>query len=187
MAVKNCLHAEKYAKNLLDFCVAVKLKIDNGETILCVFSNSAADSTNRYISNTVSKLFKLFPINTPLIICGDWNFAQINWKTVISTDDEEQEVLDLIKNNILKQTIDFLTCSKNILDVAMYKNLHIHAERIYKCSENTPIRPTVEVPHTESKPRLEIFRSLGNANFHQMCKMMRTKPYNLVGIQIFLK
>ena len=51
--------------------------------------------------------------------------------------------------------IDFPTCSKNILNVALYKNCHVNAEKIefvekiYNFSDHTSIRLTVEVLHTK--------------------------------------
>ena len=67
IAVKNYLHTEKYAKDLPHSCVAVKLKIDNSEIIVCAFYNPPANSTHRCNADTFCKLFNLFPKNTPFL------------------------------------------------------------------------------------------------------------------------
>ena len=74
---------------------------------------------------------------------------QANWKNLISTDNEEEEVEDLIEVNLLMQDTNFSTRLKNILDLAPYESCHIHAEnietveKIYNCSDHTPIMMTV--------------------------------------------
>ena len=76
-------------------------------------------------------------------------------KTLVGTNIGEQEVLDLIESNLLRQAIEFPTCSKKILEVALCKICHIHAEKfevvekIYNCSDHAPIRLTLEVPQTK--------------------------------------
>ena len=47
IAVKICLPTKNYAKGLVDSCVAVKLKIDNCEIIICAFYDPLANSTYR--------------------------------------------------------------------------------------------------------------------------------------------
>ena len=61
----------------------------------------------------------------------------------------------------------------------MHKKIEA-VEKIYNCSDHTPIRLTVEVVHTENNTSLETFRSLVNADFDEMCTMMGTKPFNLM-------
>ena len=75
------------------------------------------------------------------------------------------------------QAIDFQTCSKNILDVSLYKNSHVYAEKIeavekiYNCSDLTQIKRTVEIPNTKIKLPLETFRRFGNAIFDEKINM----------------
>ena len=90
--------------------------------------------------------------------------------------------------------LDFPACSKNKLDVALYKNFHAHAEKveavekIYNFSEDTPIRLKIEVPYTENKPPLETFRNFGNANLIKCAKMRRNKPLiSVYALQILAK
>ena len=141
------------------------MKIDNSENIVCAFFNPPANGTYGYFSDTFSKLVKLFPKNTPILECDDLNFPLANWKSLNSTENEEQEVLDLMECNFLMQAIDFPTCSKNMPFVALCKNYCVYAEKvdavekIYNCSLHIAIRLTFEVPHTENKPPLEIFKS----------------------------
>ena len=82
--------------------------------------------------------------------------------------------------------IDFPTCSKNILEVSLYKNSHNYvteteaAEKIYLCSDLTQSRRTVEIQNSKNILPLETFRRFGTANFDAMCKMTGIKPLKLV-------
>ena len=61
----------------------------------------------------------------------------------------------------------------------MQKKLKV-LRKIYNCSGDTPIRPTIEFPHTKNKPPNETFVRFGNKNFDETCKMMGIKPLNIL-------
>ena len=67
------------------------------------------------------------------------NFPHVNWRNLISTDNQEQKKKDLIETNLLMQATDFPTCLKNILDVAPYKMCHIHAEKLRMLRKHTTV------------------------------------------------
>ena len=114
------MQAKKYAKILPDSCVAVNLKIDNSEIIVCAFYNPPANGTYRYVSDTFSKLVKLFPKNTPLLKCGDLNFLLANWKSLISRGN------DAVPKETLFYKIEFLFWQDRTSDDPKTKHGGVH-------------------------------------------------------------
>ena len=73
-------------------------------------------------------LLRNIPKNKPIVICGDLNYPEANWKTLYSHNETENKVMEMFEEKLFRQIIDFPTCGNSILDTAFYQNCHLSAE-----------------------------------------------------------
>ena len=96
---------------------------------------------------------------------------------------EENSILEIFEEALFRQTIDFPTCSQNILHVAFYRNccffgkrsILSHSIRLHKPRGS---HTTLECPVTESKPALQKFWKCGLRR-HQQLSCSQSIPTNL--------
>ena len=188
IAVKNSLITEDLSTkhDIPDSCVLCSIKLHQTEMIIGSFYNPPKNSNYRYKVHEFEQLIKAIPKNKPLLLCGDSNFPETNWNTLTSTDEEENQILQIFENGLFRQAIDFPTCVKNILDVAFYLNCYTSAEqdfnvsKIYDCSDHNAIMLSIECTVSEPKPYLENFRSFGNADFEGINNFINENPFEPV-------
>ena len=125
--------------------------------------------------------------STATLICGDVNFPNANWIDYSRTENEENSIWELIEQHQFEQAIDFPTCGKNILDITLFKNCHIHAtpdenfSKIYNCSDHKAICILLECAHREQKVAIENFPSFGSVNYNEIKKSILSEPFSTVG------
>ena len=188
IAVKNSLITEDLSTkhDIPDSCVLCSIKLHQTEMIIGSFYNPPKNSNYRYKVHEFEQLIKAIPKNKPFLLCGDLNFPETNWNTLTSTDEEENQILQIFENGLFRQAIDFPTCVKNILDVAFYRNCYTSAEqdfnvsKIYDCSDHNAIMLSIECTVSEPKPYLENFRSFGNADFEGINNFINENPFEPV-------
>ena len=101
----------------------------------------------------------------------------------MSSEEFEQEIVDLFEENLLKQAVDFNTRRDSLLDIARHCNclfnaeLNKHVTKVYYCSDHGAVSFLLESPHVDEKPIIENFRSFGNADYTQINEMMITKLF----------
>ena len=149
---------------------------------LYAFCNPPISSSYRYTIEDFQLLLRNIPKNKPIVICGDLNFPEANWKTLYSPNETEDIVIEMFEAKLFRQIIDFPTCGNNILDTAFYQNCHLSAEldksfpSIYNLTDHEAIRLSLENPVTETKPLIQNFISFGNADYDAINEHLVEKP-----------
>ena len=93
--------------------------------------------------------------NRKAVICGDLNFHSLSWGAYWSTDKEEQDVLNILEERVLRQAIDFPTCGKNFPDELFYKNCEVFSQidnsfnALYYCSNNCSVLLSLEIDYQQ--------------------------------------
>ena len=153
---------------------------------MCLFT------TPQELARTVTRLtisknsLKSFLNQKATILCGDINCPDVNWKTLASTNEEENKVLELFEESLYRQIINFPTCGQNTLDVSSYKNCNLVAHldekfsSIYDCSDHKSIQLTLECPRQDAKETLGNFRNFGNADYESINNILSTEPFKPV-------
>ena len=165
IAVKNTLISEKINSTLPNSWVACKITLNDTQVFLYAFYNPPISSSYQYTIEDFQLLLRNIPKNKPIVICGDLNFPEANWKTLHSPNETEDKVIEMFEEKLFRQIIDFPTCGNNILDTAFYQNCHLSAEidksfpSIYNLTHHEAIRLSLENPVTETKPLIQNFRS----------------------------
>ena len=101
----------------------------------------------------------------------------------MSSDEFEQEIVDLFEENLLEQAVDFERRADSLLDIALQRNCLVNAEpnkhvtKVYDCTDHGDVSLLVECPNVDAKPIIEIFRSFGNADYTQVNEIMIIKPF----------
>ena len=199
IAVKNTLISEKNS-TLPNSCVACKITLNGTQVFLYAFYNPPISSSYRYtiedfqlllrnIPHTIEDfqlLLRNIPKNKPIVICGDLNFPEANWKTLYSPNETEHKVIKMFEEKLFRQIIDFPTCGNNILDTALYQNCHLSAEldksfpSIYNLTDHETICLSLENPVSETKPLIQNFRSFGNADNDGINEHLVEKPFQSI-------
>ena len=78
-------------------------------------SKTQKTSPYRCSSEDFETIFTCIPKDCIAFVCGDLNFPNSTWANWTSTDSEEISVLELFKNRLFRHSIDFPTCSKNLM------------------------------------------------------------------------
>lgn len=183
IAVKNSLDSQQVNVTLPDSCVLCKIRIGNEDIFVCCFYNPPKSSQYRYSQEDFNMLLAAIPKKSAVIICGDINFPETNWNTTTSTSEEEQNIIDLFESNLLKQSVEFPTCSSNTLDVAYYRNVSVSAtpneffDKIYDCSDHRSILLSFEFEQLKPKPVLQKYWSFGRADFEGINITMKQNPF----------
>ena len=186
IAVKNSFISERVISEQPDSSLVCKIQLAANEIFICAFYNPPRTSPYRYEVNDFQKLLKIIPKSKTTILCGDINCPDVNWKTLASTNGEENEVIELFEESLYRQIINFPTCGQNTLDVAFYKNCNLVAHldekfsSIYDCSDHKSIQLTLECPRQDAKETLGNFRSFGNADYESINKILSTEPFKTV-------
>ena len=157
--------------------------MDRSEVKICSFYNPPKGSEYRY---NITDLLKNILKSKPALICCDLNFPDAHWKTASSSNEEENEIIEIFDEALFRQAIDFPTCSNNTLDLAFYQNCFLFAEkdqsfpRTYNWTDHDAIHLSINCPVTEPKPVLQPFRSFGNADYDGMNKFLKHNPFQLI-------
>ena len=131
-------------------------------------------------------LLKNIPKNKPIVICGDLNFPEANWKTLYSPNKTQEKVIKMFEEKLFRQIIDLPTCGNNILDTAFFQNCHLSAEldksfpSIYNLTGHEAIRLSLENPVTETKPLIQNFKSFGKADYVSINEHLLEKPFKSI-------
>ena len=134
----------------VECCVICKIRLISEEIYICSFYNPPQNSQYRYDVDCYHRMLEAIPKNRKAVICGDLNFPSRNWGAYWSSDKEEQDVLNNLDERLLRQAIDFPTCSKNILDVLLYQNCEVFSQidnsfkALYDCSDHLPVVLSLE-------------------------------------------
>ena len=128
-----------------------------------------ADSKYRYNFEDFRKIFdSIVSIkNHHVLLCGDRNFPQTDWRINQSTGIYENEILELVDEAEMNQIIEFPTCGSNILDVALMRGLEgvggfescTNSEKSYDITDHRPISLKNEIDVQDEKPVKENFYS----------------------------
>ena len=111
------------------------------------------------------------------------NFPNTNWTNWTSTDSEENSVLELFENRLFRQSIDFPTCSKNVLDVVFHQNCDVFSTnaddftKVFNCSGHIVICSTIKLPHIAQNSTRELNWSFGSADFDTIASEMEQTPF----------
>ena len=185
IAVKKMI-SEKINSTLPNSCVACKITLNDTQVFLYAFYNPPISSSYRYTIEDFQLLLRTIPKNKPIVICGDLNFPEANWKTLYSPNETEDKVIEIFEEKLFRQIMDFPTCGNNILDTAFYQNCHISAEldkffpSIYNLTDHEAIRLSLENPVTETKPLIQNFKSFGNADYGVINEHIVEKPFQSI-------
>ena len=183
IAVKTILISEKINSTLPNSCVACKITLNDTQIFIYAFYNPPISSSYRYTTEDFQVLLRNIPKNKPIVICGELNFPEANWKTLYSPNETEDKVIEMFEEKLFRQIIDFPTCGNNILDTAFYQNCHLSAEldksfpSIYNLIDHEAIRLSLENPVTETKPIIQNFRGFGNADYDAINEHLVEKSF----------
>ena len=186
IAVKNTLISEKLNSTLPNSCVACTNTLNDTQVFLYAFYNPPISSSYRYTIEDFQLLLRNIPKNKPIVICGDLNFPEANWKTMYSPNETEDNVIEMFEEKLFRKIIDFPTCGNNILDTAYYQNCHLSAEfdkyftSIYNLTDHEAIRLFLENPVTETKALIQNFKSFGNADLDAINDHLVEKPFQSI-------
>ena len=124
---------------------------------------------------------------TSIIIYGDFNLPDIDWKSYSSTTPDNQAFIDLMLDNDLIQIIDFPTAASGILDlIFISKDLDVSSckigdESINLLSNHFSILTQLSIPNFKSlymrpgKPNASF--SYCKADFDKLNALIVTKPF----------
>ena len=183
IAVRNNLISEKIENPMPDSCVACKVRINTTEFVICSFYNPPKGSPYRYSIEDFQLLLKSIPKSYPVVICGDINLPDVNWKTLCSPHQEDELILDIFEDMMFRQVIEFPTCSDNTLDVAFHRNCNLFAELdhtfsyIYDVSDHQAIHLMLECSLMEKKPVMQNYRSFGSADYDGINDYLKANPF----------
>lgn len=117
--------------------VELKLKIS---IILCLIYIPPRSNPS-YYTNLFSYLDTLFSSNNKIIVCGDFNFPDINWDTLTGASPHSTSFCELIyKYNLFQHVSDPTHTRGNILDLILSNDTNlVHSISINSCN---PLPPT---------------------------------------------
>ena len=67
---------------LINSCVACEVPLNDNQVFLCAFYNPPISSSYKYTINDFQLFLRNIPIDKPIVICGDLNIPEANWKTL---------------------------------------------------------------------------------------------------------
>ena len=128
------------------------------------------------------RMLEANPKNWKAVISGDLNFPSTNRGAYWSTDKEKQDVLSILEERLLRQTIDFPTCGKNIFDVLLYKTAKYSpklttvsmpcTDQFNDCSDHLPVVSSLEIDYQQDKRTKKRYYCFTKADFDSMlCHM----------------
>ena len=125
---------------------------------------------------------------TYIIIYGDFNLPDIDWKSYSSATPDNQTFVDLMLDNDLIQIIDFPTAASGILDlIFISKDIDVSSckigyESINLLSNHFSILTQLSIPNFQSlymqpgKPDASF--SYCNSDFDKLNALIKTKPFS---------
>ena len=181
ISVKNYLGSENIKVDV-QCCTICKIRLISEEIYICSFYNSPQNSQYRYDVDCYHRILEAILKNRKAVICGDLNFPSTNWRTW-STDKDEQDVLNILEERLLRQAIDFPTCGKNILDVLLYQSCEVFShidnsfKALYDCSDHFPVVSSLETDYQQEQRIKERYFSFTKADFDSMLCHMSSNPF----------
>ena len=106
LAVKNTLIFEQM-RTFTDSCVACRKKTKYVALSYLDNIQPPTGSAYRCSVEDFQQLLKKIPKSKPAIICGDLKFLETNWKTNSSSSEEENSILELFQEALLRQSYTF--------------------------------------------------------------------------------
>ena len=185
IAVKNTLISEKNS-TLPNSCVVGKITLNDTQVLLYAFYSPPISSSYRYTIEDFQLLLRKILKTKSVVICGDLNFTEANWKTLYSPNETEDKVIEMFEEKFFRQIIDFPTCGNNILDTTFYQNCHLSAElnksfpSIYTLTDHEAICLSLENPVTETKPLIQNFKKFGNVDYDAIKEHLVEKPFQSI-------
>ena len=153
----------------VECCTICKVCLISEEIYNCSLYNPPQNIQYRYdVDNCYHPILEAIPKKWKAVICCDLNFPSTNWGAYWSTDKEEQDVLNILEERLLRQAIDFPTCGKNFLDVLLYQNseafsqIDINFKALYECSDRLPDVLSVEFDYQQEQRTKERYYSFTN-------------------------
>ena len=186
IAVESTLVSKQLDIVLPECCVACTITLDNLEIGLCILYNPPDDSKYRHEISDFEQILNSLPKTTPLIVCGDMKLSTIDWNTLCSSDDYEQRVIDLFDHHMLRQVVDFPTCTNNTINLVFQRKSIILAEKdnnftkVYNITFHHAVKMRLECSHHQHKPIFEKYRSYGRADYQKIIDIMSTRPFSPV-------
>ena len=183
---KRLWYRKKINSTLPNSSVACKITLNDTQVFLYAFYNPPISSSYRYAIEDFQLLLRNIPKNKPIVIRGDLNFPEVNWKTLYSPNETEDKVIEMFEEKLFRQIIDFPTCGNNILYTAFYQNCHLSAEldksfpSIYNLTDHEAIPLSLENPVTETEPLIQKFRIFGNADYDAINEHLVEKPFQSI-------
>ena len=141
-------------------------------------------SQYRYDYQCFNKILEAIPKKCKAVICGDINLPSTNWDIFSSQENDEQEILEMLEDRLIQQSINFPTCGTNTLEVFLYQNCQVYSEhdenfdKIYDCSDHIAIRTAIELEHFDPPPAMTNFYSFGSGDYDLIVGAMKDRPFS---------
>ena len=181
IAEKNFLGSENFKMDV-ECCTIGKIRFISDEICICSFYYPPKNSQHMYDVDCYHRILEAIPKNRKAVICGDLSFPSTNWGAYWSTDKEEQDVLNILEERLLRKTLDLPTCGKNILDVLLYQNCELFSEidnsfkALYDCSDRLPVVWSLEIDYQQEQRTKERYYSFTKADFDSMLCHRSSNP-----------
>ena len=163
IAIQSALNCRRLILDDVDSCVVCEIPANKSKIFFCSFYNPPKTSPCRYSIKDFEKILSCVSKNCIAFVCGDFNFPNTNWTNGTSTDSEENSVLELSENRLFRQSIDFPTCSKNLLDVVLHQNCNVFSTnadaftKVFNCFDHIGISSTIELPHVVQNSTRDLY------------------------------
>ena len=89
----------------VECCTIGKIRLISEEIYICPFYYPPQNSQLRYDVDCYHRILEAIPKTRKAVLCGDLNFPSTNWGAYWSTDKEEQDVLNILEERLLRKTL----------------------------------------------------------------------------------
>lgn len=167
--IKSCVTSFPVPINTSHEILCVNITLPTSTNIL-VACYRAPDCDSSFIDDLYSVLLDLqtrFP-HANYIICGDFNFPDIDWNFLTATSRQAKEFLNLTLNLNLTQSVSTPTRGANILDLVLVSKPEL--AQSFSCidgiSDHRIILFTLSIPIPLRQPSRKYIRDYSKANFN---------------------
>lgn len=162
-------------------CVRISLP---SSTVILTACYRAPDSDSTFVDDLCSVLSNLhfrFP-NAEHVVCGDFNFPDIDWNNLYAPSRQSNEFLDMVLTFNLMQTVKIATRGTNILDLILVSNPDFI--RSLSCvdflSDHKLLLCDLSIPIPMKQPSIKYIRSYKRADFAKInSELNKYFPYFL--------
>lgn len=147
-------------------CVKLSLKTCTNILIACYRPPDCDHTFTNDLHSVLVNLTSRFP-NANYILCGDFNFPDIDWKNLTASSRLSKDFLQLTLLFNLTQTVHSPTRGSNILDLVLVSNpdLVSSVSLVMELSDHKAITFHLSFPIKRKQPIKKYIRSYNKANF----------------------